>query len=164
MVALSVVLGDNALQRIDSTFFTKAGLQTQHILASRSSQTIAKLSQSVLSFGAYALTNAFTYQDAGIPFLRCTDIKNGFVSFGDTLFIDDAANQLLVKSRVEPETVLLTMSGSVGQSAVAIPEWRYPINSNQDIAKIRVSDVDPYYLDLPKQLVWQSADGSPARW
>jgi hypothetical protein len=100
----------------------------------------------VLSFGAYALTNNFGYQDSGIPFLRCTNIKNGFVSFADCLFIDEAAHRLLYKSNVSPETVLLTMSGSVGNAAVALPTWKYPINSNQDIAKIRTRDIDPYYL------------------
>ena len=98
------------------------------------------------SFGAYALTNDFEYRETGIPFLRCQDVKNGFVTFGDCLYIDDEAHKLLHKSSVTPETVLLTMSGSVGNAAVALPNWGYPINSNQDIAKIRARDVDPYYL------------------
>jgi hypothetical protein len=100
----------------------------------------------VESFGAYALTNNFEYQESGVPFLRCVNIKNGFVSFGDCLYIDEEAHKLLHKSAVSPETVLLTMSGSVGNAAVALPEWSYPINSNQDIAKIRTRDVNPYYL------------------
>ena len=99
-----------------------------------------------MSFGAYALTNNYEYQESGIPFLRCVNLKNGFVSFADCLYIDEDANRLLTKSAVDPETVLLTMSGSVGNAAVALPNWDYPINSNQDIAKIRTKDVDPYYL------------------
>jgi hypothetical protein len=104
------------------------------------------VAHSVESFGAYALTNDFEYKDEGIPFLRCVNIKRGFVSFADCLYIDEAANRLLQKSSVVPDTVLLTMSGSVGNAAVALPTWKYPINSNQDIAKIRTRDVDPYYL------------------
>ena len=42
--------------------------------------------------------------------------------------------------------VLLSMSGSVGSVAVALDEWDYPINSNQDIAKIIPDGVSPYYL------------------
>jgi hypothetical protein len=43
--------------------------------------------------------------------------------------------------------VLLTMSGSVGNAAVALPSWQYPVNSNQDIAKITPKPgINPYYL------------------
>ena len=43
--------------------------------------------------------------------------------------------------------VLLTMSGSVGNAAVALDSWEYPINSNQDIAKITPKrNINPYYL------------------
>lgn len=146
MVALSEVLDGNPLARIDSSYFGKAGLQAEVTLRARPHASIADLSSSVLSFGAYALTNQIAYQEDGIPFLRCADLKQGFVSFGDVLHIDEAGHKLLHKSEVRPETVLLTMSGSVGQSAVALPEWRYPLNSNQDIAKIRTKGVNPYYL------------------
>ena len=42
--------------------------------------------------------------------------------------------------------VLLSMSGSVGSVTVALDSWNYPINSNQDIAKIIPSSVNPFYL------------------
>lgn len=146
MVRLLDVGLDNPAARIDSSYFTRSGLVTEAVLRAGTHETIADVSESIASFGAYALTNQFTYQETGIPFLRCADIKNGFVSFGDTLLIDVATNQLLSKSQVEPETVLLTMSGSVGATAVALPSWNYPVNSNQDIAKIRTATIDPYYL------------------
>lgn len=146
MVACSAALSENPTNRIDSTYFQKGSLEADALLRSRNHATIADLSTSVLSFGAYALTNDVTYQDDGVPFLRCADLRGGFVSFGATLHIDDQANALLSKSKVDPYTVLLTMSGSVGEVAVALPTWNYPVNSNQDIAKIRVSGIDPYYL------------------
>lgn len=145
-MALSKVLATKPWTRIDSTYFQKDGLAVEADLIARTSDDLVSLSNSVLSFGAYALTNQVEYRDEGIPFLRCADIKGGFVSFSDTLHIDDAAHQLLNKSKVDPETVLLTMSGTVGEAAVALPEWNYPINSNQDIAKIRAKDLSPYYL------------------
>jgi restriction endonuclease S subunit len=131
---------------MDSTYFQKEGLSVEAALLRHGSADVVALSSSILSFGAYALTNQVQYRDRGIPFLRCADIKSGFVSFGDVLKIDNEAHELLYKSRVDPETVLLTMSGTVGSAAVALPEWQYPINSNQDIAKIRAKGVSPYYL------------------
>ena len=146
VLRLQEVMRENPVKRIDSTYFRKAYIGADRTLRSCPHSTISESSYSVLSFGAYALTNNYEYKEYGIPFLRCTNIKSGFVSFVDCLYIDEEANGLLLKSSVEPETVLLTMSGSVGSSIVALPSWEYPINSNQDIAKIKTKDVDPYYL------------------
>lgn len=146
IVPLSTVLATLPAPRLDSTYFTREGIAVESTLRDRPSDELCSVSSSILSFGAYALTNEFTYQEAGVPFLRCTDFRGGFVSFADNLFIDEEAHKLLNKSAIEPETVLLTMSGTVGQAAVALPEWNYPINSNQDVAKIRVEGIDPYFL------------------
>lgn len=146
VVPLSVAMKDNALGRIDSNYFGKEALENERILDERAASTLRELSDSILSFGAYALTNSVSYLDNGIPFLRCTDIKDGFVVFENALRISQSAHELLRKSEVKPHTVLLTMSGSVGEIAVALPDWDYPVNSNQDIAKIRTSQVDPFYL------------------
>jgi len=44
---------------------------------------------------------------------------------------------------------MLTMSGTVGNCAAADPSWEYPINSNQDIAKIETNElINPYYLTV----------------
>jgi restriction endonuclease S subunit len=62
-------------------------------------------------------------------------------------YIDDKTNKLLWKSKVEKGTVLLCMSGSVGNCAVAEENWGYPVNSNQDIAKIILKDgINPYFV------------------
>jgi len=133
--------------RIDSHYFSKAAIASELTLKNRRWETLGDASSSIQSFGAYALTNQFTYTDEGIPFLRCLNIKNGFVELANSLFIPPTAQTLLSKSAVKPGMVLLTMSGSVGEAAVALPSWTYPINSNQDIAKI-VPDpgVSPYFL------------------
>jgi hypothetical protein len=70
------------------------------------------------SFGAYSLNNEVTYQEEGVPFIRCVNMRNGFVDFSDLLYIDDSANKLLWKSEIKPYTVLLSMSGSVGSVAI----------------------------------------------
>lgn len=146
VVPLSQVIGGTDLRRIDSSFFARAGLTAEATLRGMSHATIASLASSIISFGAYALTNEIAYQEEGVPFLRCRNIKNGFISFADALYIDEVGHALLHKSQVVPETVLLSMSGSVGNAAVALPSWQYPVNSNQDIAKIRANGIDPYYM------------------
>ena len=63
-------------------------------------------------------------------------MKNGRINFTDMIFISKSAHDLLWKSEVKAGMVLLSMSGSIGEVAIATPNWMYPVNSNQDIAKI----------------------------
>ena len=137
---------DNRDIRIDSPYFSQAALAADAIVAKKNPQTISEIASGVHSFGAYALTNEFEYQDEGIPFLRGTNYAGDFVNFAGVLRISPEAHQLLHKSEVLPGMVLLSMSGSVGSVAVALDSWNYPINSNQDIAKIIPSSVNPFYL------------------
>ncbi|WP_148654310.1 hypothetical protein [Paraburkholderia caribensis] len=142
----SQVLADNRDKRLDSQYFRRAALAADQLILRHSPEPISSLSSEVRSFGAYALTNEFEYQDEGIPFLRGTNYSGNFINFSDVLHISDEAHRLLHKSEVRPGMVLLSMSGSVGSVAVALESWAYPINSNQDIAKIVPASVSPFYL------------------
>jgi hypothetical protein len=105
IMQLSAVGKENRVFRIDSQYFSKAAIATEFTLKKGRWETLGQMSSHIRSFGAYALTNQFTYTDEGVPFLRCLNIKNGFVEFANVLFIPPAANTLLSKSTVEPETV-----------------------------------------------------------
>ncbi|WP_128723159.1 restriction endonuclease subunit S [Geobacillus sp. CAMR5420] len=108
---------------------------------------LKSLNVEIRSFGAYSLNNDVTYVEDGIPFIRGVNMKNGRVDFEDMLYIDEKAHKLLWKSEVKPEMVLLSMSGTIGDVAIASKKWKYPINSNQDIAKIDTKGkLNPYYL------------------
>lgn len=102
---------------------------------------------SLLSFGAYSLNNSVTYIESGVPFIRGVNMKQGRISFSDMTYISEEAHKLLWKSEVKPEMILLSMSGTIGEVAIASKNWNYPINSNQDIAKIDTKGrINPYYL------------------
>lgn len=146
ILPLSVVTKDNRDSRLDSQYFSRAALVADSLVALRNPKAIGEISSDIKSFGAYSLTNEFEYQEVGVPFLRGTNFAGDFISFTDVLKISLSAHDLLHKSEVKPGMVLLSMSGSVGSVAVAMDSWTYPINSNQDIAKIVTRDVDPYYL------------------
>jgi type I restriction enzyme M protein len=146
-LSLSKVLEDNEVFRLDSEYFKKEYLRNEAVIKSKAWVYLENVRSSIKSFGAYSLTNEVTYLDEGIPFLRAQNIKDGVVDFSDSLYIDEKANKLLWKSEVKPKMVLLTMSGSVGNAAVALEDWTYPVNSNQDIAKITtLPQLNPYYL------------------
>ncbi len=144
---LTEVLSDNRVFRFDAQYFAKTALQIEATLKEGVWCELIGATDRVDSFGAYALTNKYSYVEEGVPFLRCLNIRQGFTNFSDVLYISEKANKLLSKSEIQPGMVLLTMSGSVGNAAVALPNWMYPVNSNQDIAKITPKQgVDSYYL------------------
>lgn len=135
--------------RLDAEYYKPIFIATEENIKSQAWNYLVDLSLSIKSFGAYSLCNQITYVDKGIPFLRCKDIKNGFIDFSEVLFIDKDTDNLLWKSDVKPKTVLFTMSGTVGNSAIATEDLEYPINSNQDIAKIIANErLNPYYLSI----------------
>lgn len=136
-VLLSYLIKSNDIFRIDSSFFAKKYLLYEERLSAFPHTTVSKTGAEIKSFGAYSLNNEVEYVQEGIPFLRCLNIKEGFINDANMLFITPDAHELLWKSEVPPSTFLLTMSGTIGNAAIADENLSYPINSNQDIAKIR---------------------------
>lgn len=148
-ISFSKVVGDNEAFRVDSDFFKKKYIAGEQLLKKASFVLLKDVIESLKSFGAYSLCNDFEYIEAGIPFVRCMNIKNGKVDFSNMLHINEQANALLWKSEVKPRMVLLAMSGSIGGCALAQEDWGYPINSNQDIAKITtLESFCPYFLTV----------------
>lgn len=147
-IMYSYIIKASDIFRIDSFYYKKEFLIEESIIDKILNTSIYELPNAeILSFGAYSLNNYVEYLDDGIPFIRCVNMKNGIINNTDILYISEKANRLLHKSAIYPETVLLSMSGSIGNVALALPEWKYPINSNQDIAKIHLNgDLNPYYL------------------
>jgi hypothetical protein len=138
-----------SLNRLDSQYYQPHYLEMAKILDSTSPLLLNNISKEIKSYGAYDLTNYFEYKNEGIPYIRCINVKNGYVDFSEILKIDKEANTLLFKSEIEPGYLLLSMSGSIGNTAVASSFWNYPINSNQDVAKIVLqSGFSPHYVSF----------------
>lgn len=125
----------------------KKYLKEENLIRNKNYCTLKQLNIDIKSFGAYSLNNEIEYISNGIPFIRGVNIKNGTVSFNNMIFISETANKLLWKSEIKPEMILLSMSGTIGDVAIASHKWKYPINSNQDIAKIDTGNsLNAYYL------------------
>lgn len=133
--------------RLDSFFFCKEFILDEKTIKGKQYKTFKDLGATLRSFGAYSLNNDIEYQSSGIPFIRGVNLKKGLIDFNDLMYINSQAHKLLWKSEVVPETLLLSMSGTIGDVAIALPSYQYPINSNQDIAKISLhKNGNPYYI------------------
>lgn len=146
-VRLSYALANNDIFRIDSTYFQQQYLAEESVIRIKGGRRLREVGAQIRSFGAYSLNNEVTYLDAGVPFIRGVNMKGGRVNFNDMLYISDEAHSLLWKSEVKKGMVLLSMSGTVGDVAIATKHWEYPVNSNQDIAKIDTAGaLNPFTL------------------
>ena len=148
IVPFSYVLEKSDICRFDSFFYSKNFLYEENLIEKHSNKSLKELNAKLLSFGAYSLNNLVEYKNTGIPFIRGVNMKNGILDFSDVIYIDDFAHKLLWKSEVNPEMILLSMSGTIGDVAIAMPQYKYPMNSNQDIAKIdlRNCNINPYFV------------------
>lgn len=132
--------------RLDAEYYQSEYLETEEKLSSIKTKTIDELSESVVSFGAYSLTNYIEWQNSGVPYLNVQDIKDGYIDFSDVKFISEEVDEILKKSRVKEGQVIITMAGTIGEVAVA---HKFPkkVNSNQATAKITLKKgISPYFL------------------
>lgn len=146
-VSWSYANTNNDILRIDGEYFQKQHLIDESLRRKRNYCSLGGMGAQVRSFGAYSLNNEVEYLEAGVPFIRGVNMKGGRVTFSDMLYIRKEAHELLWKSEVKEGMILLSMSGTIGDVAIATASWPYPINSNQDIAKIDTKGAcSPYVL------------------
>jgi len=87
--------------RLDAEFYQPEYLDIERKLNSIKTQTIDDISDSVVNFGAYSLCNYIQWENEGIPYLNVQDIKDGYIDFSDTKFINEKVNEILKKSQVK---------------------------------------------------------------
>lgn len=90
------------------------------------------------------------YVARGVPFLRVQNVRENRLSLESVVFIDMQTHEsLLARSKLKPNDVLLTITGSYGLSTV-ISQEDLPANINQHMVRLRVDThrIDPRYLAL----------------
>lgn len=87
------------------------------------------------------------YQTSGIKFISARNIKNGKIDLTDTKFITEEEYQIIQKRcRIETGDVLLTKSGSLGDTAII--DFSIPIGLFESLAvlKYKREKIDGIYL------------------
>lgn len=148
MVQISIIkYSDTSKEdRIDAEYYQPEYLKVEERLASIKTCSIEEISESVVNFGAYSLCNHIEWQESGVPYLNVRNIKEGYIDFENVKFISEKVNDILKKSKVKERQVIITMAGTIGNSAIThkVPKR---INSNQATAKITLKKgFSPYYL------------------
>ena len=109
-------------------------------------KSLGEISQKIFSFGAYSLCNYITFVESGIPFIRVQDINETGINKESLKFITREVHDILYKSKVKRNDILLSMAGTIGVSTVVLDDLD-GCNSNQALAKIRlIESINPFYV------------------
>ncbi len=94
---------------------------------------------SVVTKGTTPRTLGREYVSNGIPFLRAENLLGDEVVLSpETLFIDDPTNELLSRSVIKADDVLISIAGTIGHCAI-VPQGMPTMNCNQAVAIVRIS-------------------------
>jgi restriction endonuclease S subunit len=86
------------------------------------------------------------YQDSGIPYVRVKDVLPEGINVKGLTYISEEKHQEIIRSRVVPGNVLITIAGRVGTVAV-FPDSFPEGNITGHIAGVEVPNaINPYYL------------------
>ena len=86
------------------------------------------------------------YVESGVPFLRVQNVRRGYLALDDVVYIDPSTHDDMRRSQLNAGDVLLTITGSYGQSA-KVPDSLPPANINQHVARLRLTgETGPDFL------------------
>lgn len=97
--------------------------------------------------GTTPTTLGKTFSETGVPFLRAENLQNGTIDLSQgSLFIDEETDELLSRSRIRENDVLISIAGTIGRMAVT-PSSTGHMNCNQAVAIVRpLGKVIPVFL------------------
>ena len=89
--------------------------------------------------GSTPTTYGFDWVSSGVLFLRSECVSERGLDLSESMFVSSLAHQLLRRSEVKPNDILMTITGNVGR-VVHLNDNFPPSNINQHIARIRITD------------------------
>lgn len=82
---------------------------------------------------------ASEYKDAGVPFIRVSNVKNTTIDLTDLAYISEERHKKDNKTKLVPGDLVISKGGTIGNVAI-IPEWLGESNISQDIIGVYVFD------------------------
>lgn len=90
--------------------------------------------------GTTPTTIGFSYEAAGIPFVKIENIENKKINKDSiTQFISQAAHTALLRSQLYEHDILFSIAGTIGKTAL-VTKADLPANTNQAVAIIRAPE------------------------
>lgn len=93
----------------------------------------------LITKGTTPTTLGLSFEEYGIPFIRAQNIVDGKISFSkDALYISPETHNILSRSKIYPNDVVISIAGTIGRSGVVGNEFE-ELNCNQAVAILRVN-------------------------
>lgn len=93
----------------------------------------------IISKGTTPKGGRNAYVNEGVPFIRAENIHNGSVNYENISYITQKSHEVLRRSKLKKNDVLITIAGTLGRTAVLDDKYS-DINTNQAVAFIRISE------------------------
>ncbi|HNU47977.1 MAG TPA: restriction endonuclease subunit S [Bacteroidia bacterium] len=104
---------------------------------------------SLITKGTTPSTEGKEFTNSGVRFLKAENITENGLSESPLFFIDEATNQILKRSQLKANDILIVIVGAtIGRTAI-INENYLPANTNQAVCLLRLKKgVDPKFIRL----------------
>lgn len=124
--------------RLDAEYHQPIYLENIRFLKSRCPFPVETFSQALLSISGGATPLGADYPEAGVPFLRVQNIMQGYLSLDDVVYISPEAHRKeLKRSQLQPNDVLLTITGVSYGKAAFVPPTLGAANINQHSVRMK---------------------------
>jgi len=130
--------------RVDSEYFQP---KYEKLISKLELKAVNKLENFVKDYSTGFPFKSENYKEDGIPLIRINNIKKGFIDLSDTAYLSDRDYSLSPKDTAKPGDIVLSMSGTIGMSAV-IPADVPKCSINQRILRFSSKNIDNNYLVL----------------
>ncbi len=126
---------DNPKQRIDSQYFGHAALAATAAIEAKPFVRFGSIAQ-VFRKGIFDIkADSYTDQGDGIPFVRISDLRDGFINSATTEWISADAHALEKKTAMEFSDIVLTKTAYPAAAFVNVEEC----NVSQDTIAVKLS-------------------------
>ncbi len=88
------------------------------------------------------------YKNKGIPLIRTSEIKNPFIDFSTTVFLDENIHTIYKNTELETGDLIFTKIGAyIGDVSILPPEFeKYNFSQNVAGLSIKKDKISPYFL------------------
>ncbi len=139
-----VVDSSKVKDRIDADYFQP---KYEQLIEKLKLFKVNKLEDYISNYSTGFTFKSENYQEEGIPLIRINNIKKGLIDLSDTAYLSEKDFSLSPKDEAKPGDIVLSMSGSIGLTAMIPPEIP-KCSVNQRILKFTSKNINKEYLVL----------------
>ncbi len=133
------------VERGDVSYWLPQYEEVAEILNKTNSRPLADLSE-IITKGETPRTKGDVYVEAGVPFIRVTNISEEGIKTEDLVKISQYTHSRLKRSIIKPNDIVFSMAGTIGVATVISDEIN-EANINQAVTKIRLKkEINPVYV------------------